>query len=164
MVFSRRLSVVGRQSSVVRHPSAVERRWRLLQERIEKELDAEVVAGAAEVDRGELAAAESLVVELLAGMVQQLDLFAELAVGALIRQRFQRRIVDSAYLNRSDVAAVLSGFEPMDLLREAVIDAYEGLAHSQRPVHRIAGDSEKLLDLSQQLQRLAPRPVHLVVK
>jgi hypothetical protein len=57
---------------------------------------------------------------------------------------------------------VLGPLEPVHLARNAVVHALELGAVADRPVHRHRADAQHLLDLREQLQRLAAGPVELV--
>ena len=73
-----------------------------------------------------------------------------------------RLVVHAGNRHRRAFRAVLGAFERVQLVRLAIVHAAERLAVAERPVHRIGADAEHVLELVEQFERIARRPVHLV--
>ncbi len=130
-------------------------------EGVQQLLDAEIVDRRAEEHRRLLAAQIGVEVERVARAAHQFDLLAQL-VGQVAEQLVQARVVQALDLfTLGDAAAVLRVVQ-MHRLVAQVDDALEALAHADRPGDRGALDLQHVLDLVQQLDRVAALAVQLV--
>ncbi len=154
------LVVVHRNHDAVAHPGA---RWLgVLQEPVEQELNAEVVARAAEEHRREPAGQHLPLVERHAGMVQHLALLQQRPVRPLVQPLPDQWIGKAPDLHRSPVGSAGHKLEQVHLLRQPVEDPAELEPRAERPVHRAGPDAQHPLQLVQQLQRVLRGPVQLV--
>ena len=131
-------------------------------EPVEEELDAEVRHRAAEEHRRHVAAHHRGAVEGRARALEQLDPVEEFAIRALVDQRANAFVVHARDRHRRALGAVLGALERVQLVRFAIVHAAEGFAAAERPVDRIGADAEHVLELVEQLERIARRAVHLV--
>ena len=130
----------------------------------EKGLDAEVGQRRPEEDRADLSSAHLFLVEGGRRPVQKLDVVAELS-DLLFRQIVSDRAVVKRDIRlRTFLRSLLGIREQQHLPGLTVEDAPEPFARSDGPVHRTAGDSQLVLDLIRQLERVPRVPVHLVDK
>ena len=125
---------------------------------VEQIADAEILQRRAEEHRAQMAFAERLQVERLAGVAHQLDLLGD-RVGVEIG--IERRDLGDAHLAQG---AGLAGVA-LQQTHAAAFDrdgADEIAAAADRPVHRRGVERERLLDLVEQIERIAALAVELV--
>ena len=131
-------------------------------ERVEEQLDAEIRDRRAEEHRRHVTPQHRAAVEVCTGAFEQLELVEELAIGPLVHERGDRWVGRGRRADRRALGTVVRAFEGVHFAALAVVDAAERLAVAQRPVHRIRADAEHGLQLVEQLERIARRPVHFV--
>ena len=139
------------------------RRRRHLEEALEERLDTEIGQRAAEEGRRLRARAHGREIELRARAVEQRQRFGELAredAGLRAHRVGVRGSRDLVLLDAR--RPVASAREDQQLAADAVVDAAELAAGAERPVHGDRVDAEHLLDLVQQIERLAPQAIQLV--
>ena len=132
-----------------------------LQKGIKKRPHAEVGHRRTKENRGELTGVHQLHVEVGASPLQQLQFLQGLSQelrlhGPRIASLLHREQLFLA------LAAALGALKQDHVMAAAIDHAAKAVATADRPVHRPAGQAQLLLDLIEQLQGLAPRPVHLV--
>ena len=136
-----------------------------LQEALQKLLHAEVVQRRAEEDRAELPAVDGCEVEVRARALHQLHLLPELGGQARRHELIKRlRVVDGT----DDALQALCSAVIIGIGQNAaafpVIDALEGRAAADGPVHRIGVDPELGFQLVDELKGIAGLVVQLVDK
>jgi len=132
------------------------------QELFQEELDSEVGQGATEEDRGDLARQEGLVVEILPRRLEQLGFLRETGEHVGIHHACH---VLGARVGHPDpgLGGPMPGsFKEVQLPALHLVDTLEARAVSQGPVHGDRVHAQDLLDLSQQVQGILGRTVHLV--
>lgn len=77
-----------------------DRGWGKLKEAVEQELDAEVVCGGAEEDRGEFPGEDGIDIEISAGAFEEFELVADFGVGDFIDGVFDGLVFDAAAKTR----------------------------------------------------------------
>ena len=153
-------SSVGLTGPVVARPRL--RRRRELDDRAQKRLEAEVGERAAEEHR-RLPARRILVdVERRAGGADDVERFAELRVHAVADQRLRVRIVERRDVDRRAELPLRLALVEQEVAARDVVDAAEVLRAADRPVHGRRRDPERLLEVVEQLERIARRPIELV--
>ena len=137
------------------------RRRRPLDEVVEHLTHAKIAQRGAEKHRAEFPRQERCLVKLVAGTPDQLDLFQESIVliaqqGAGLRAG---KALDTPVIRQH---RALAGGVLVDHIGVEVVDPFEQLAHTDGPVDRRPVDGQHLLDLVQQVDRVADVPVHFV--
>ncbi len=134
-----------------------------------KASETEVVDGAAEEHRRDLAVLEALLVERVAGGFEELGLIAKLLAALFARAparasgRRGRSTFTGALLEPAvALDGACSASKRYTAVLDAVIDAAERTAAEDRPRDREDADAEDALDLADQLERVAAGAVHLV--
>ena len=138
------------------------RRGGVLEEPVEQQLDAEVVHGAAEEDRGGVAGQHGGGVEGFAGKVKHLQFFADAPVGRVVNPVADDRVGDVADLDRGAIHPARGALEEMDLAGEPVVDALEGGAVADGPVDGEGAELEDVFQFVNQGEWFAGRPVAFV--
>ena len=139
------------------------RRRRHLQELFQERLNAEVSQRGTEEHRRQLALVHSLEIKLVACTGEQLHIVDQRLVLILGQQSLEDRIVDRQ-APRLDLVAEIRALKRDNLIVHAVVHALEALARADRPVYRIGADAQLVLDVLEQLVRVACLTVHLVDK
>ena len=139
------------------------RRRRHLKELLQERLDAEVGQSGAEEYRRKPALVHGLEVELVARAGKQLHIVDERLILILGQQTLENGVINGQAL-RLDLVAEVRALERDDLVIHAVVHALEALARADRPVYRIGADAQLVLDVLEQLVRVACLTVHLVDK
>ena len=126
-------------------------------ERIEQVLDAEILQRRTEEHRRQMALAEAVEIETLAGVLDQRQLLLDRRhVEHRVVGR-ERREVERLTLDRLAVLA-----DQPHLAARDVVGAGEIAAAADRPGHRRGIERQRLLDLVEQIERIAALAVHLV--
>ena len=119
-------------------------------QRVQKLAHAEIVVGAAEIHRGQMAGAVGFHVEAGIGAAHQLDLLG------------QRRIGDGVILDDLADARAIRRIEHQHAIAREIVGALEVLAGAGRPGHGRDVERQGRGDLVQKLDRVAALAVHLV--
>ena len=125
------------------------RRRRVAGDRVDQLGDAEILQGRTEIDRGEIALAESLEIEFRVTAARQLDLVGE-ALGD----------VRASVTRAKELAR--SAFGAADRAGSKIEDALELAAHADRPHLRGHIEREHISDLVERLEGIAALAVDLV--
>ena len=126
--------------------------------RVEQIADAEVLQRRAEEHRAQMAFAERVQVERLAGVAHQIELAGDRGG---VEIGIERRDLGDAHLaQRAGLAGV--AFEQPHAAALDLDGADEIAAAPDRPVHRRGVERQRLLDLVEQVERIAALAVHLV--
>ena len=148
--------------SASRDRAAGLRRDRVLEEAVQEELDPEIVDRAAEEDRRLLAGADRRQVDRDARAVQHLELLLDLLEGRVIELGARDGILERGDLDRRPVGAARHALKKVHLLAAPVEHPPERRAVPERPDHGRGLDPEHGLELVQEGDRVAGRPVALV--
>ena len=103
----------------------------------------------------------SLEVELVACTGEQFHIVDQRLVLILGQHTLEDRIVDRQSLCL-DLVAEIRALKRDNLIVHAVVHALEALARADRPVYRIGANAQLVLDILEQLVRVARLTVHLV--
>src|SRR5690606_18495196 len=137
------------------------RPWRMLDERREQLAHSEVVDGRAE-ENGRLLAAQVLLhIEARRCAAHELDLLAK-SCRTLAQKRLRFLAHQAIDVSACPDTSLLARLIDVDTILEQVIDASQIAAHPDGPGHGRALNLQDLLDLVEQLHRLAPLAVELV--
>ena len=129
----------------------------------QERLNTEVGQRGTEEYRRQLALVHGLEIKLIACTGEQLHIVDQRLVLILGQQTLEDRIVDRQAL-RLDLVAEIRALKRDNLIVHAVVHALEALARADRPVYRIGADAQLVLDVLEQLVRVACLTVHLVDK
>jgi len=124
----------------------------------------EIVERTAEIDRRQMALAIGLRVEGRAQPLRHFDLLAQFGEGRFRQQPRQFRVVEAAAAHRLDDSVVDAALEQQERIGEEVIGAEKVVPHADRPGGRGHVERQRLLDLVQQVERVAGLAVELVDK
>ena len=129
---------------------------------LQKCLNTEVCESRSEEYRGKLSGTYKLLIKLIAGSVEKLDIVAQLCVEIGTDDGIHVCSLHVEGLCGNLLLSAHGSREGCDLLCLAVIYTLEALTAADRPVDRTCMDSENLLDLAHELERVSRLAVHLV--
>ncbi len=133
-----------------------------LQERVEQQLDAEVVHRAAEENRGQLAPEHRFGRILAARELEHLQLLHGARVVGGVELFAHQRILQAGDRHRGAVRPRLGPLEKVQRFGPPVVDALEAEPGAERPVDRVRADAEHAFEFIDQRERVARRAVHLI--
>lgn len=133
-----------------------------LEEGIEEELDAKVIHGAPEENGSQTASGNFAQIEVGPGAGQEGNFFDELGVGS-----FQHAVANEGIPGTGDffggtIGTLGSSFEEMDLPGASVENSAEFGTVTERPIDGNGMDSKNVLQLIDQIERLAGRTIELI--
>ena len=134
----------------------------VFEEAVEKELDAEVVNGGAEVDGRLLAVLDGVEVEGVTGAVEHLKLLADLLEGVVVEFFADEGIVEVGDVDGGLEFAAGNAFEEVYFLGAAIEDAFEGRTVAERPDDGRRLKAEDALEFVEEGDRVHGGPVALV--
>ena len=133
------------------------RRRREFGERVDEVADAEILQRRAEEHRRQVPLAEGLERERPAGVLGERDLLAPSLAFLLRQQRLDGRARRAVDRHRR-----LVGIEPAHEVAGEIVGAGKAAPAPDRPGHRRRVEGERLLDLVEEVERVAALAVHLV--
>ena len=126
-----------------------------LEEGFQESLDAKVGQGRSEENRCQLASQNRFFREFIPSFAQELNIFLNL----IIKRVRSKQLI--AFCQSCKALLTLIKLQPLIV---EVINTLKALPHANRPIHRIASNTQNLFQFFQQIQRLATVTIQLVHK